>query len=502
MSLPLLSGPSDTKVSLLSGLGGDLSEGPWMSTIGCVSWQEVQWKAKFRGVPFAVHTDERIGGRRIHIHEFPGRETWVNEDLGRAKQSVEVEAFVFGDRSDVWAEMLFDRATQEGPALLFLPARVPMMARCTFVSSSWTEDAQGRLNFSLRFTLEPDTGQQSVPTVEKWKSSPYLISAVINSGQSLVNVSRDVFEEDFTGDQAYVGRHQAAIMIQRAVVGLRVAYKQSRTKLIEAAKIEFNLRRMIMQSVELSDSQRTSPDKLTPTVSIRTQRLGRASHASAVKAGLKVLSNPLSGYALRASTNQVIDAIGNPDEGFGGIFLESIRLLVSGSTDPVDLVSALTYLTRLNTSSLQVSVQTSGASSTKFELDLASTVAAFVRRVALVQQTLAILKVTPERQLDASDIRAKILALLNVEMNLAVERQAVWGAFRDLRGAVTDYIIFWSRGGPGTFQVGGHTIRSLAAIAADNYPRNKVEDRDRQIMKINNVRHPLHAQPNLFLMRD
>ena len=88
-----------------------------------VNWVYNQNVASFKGVPFAVIQDNRSGGRRIHVHEYPARETWDNEDMGRLRQQIDVSAFVYGDKCESWAETLFAYCTDPQIGVLTLPFR-------------------------------------------------------------------------------------------------------------------------------------------------------------------------------------------------------------------------------------------------------------------------------------------------------------------------------------------------------------------------------------------
>lgn len=486
---------------LLRGLGAPLPSGPWISTVGCVEWTRVQWKARFNGIPFAVAADERTGGRRIHVHEFPGRETWLNEDLGRLRQMVEVEAYVFGDQSPLWAEMLFAACDAGGVHTLYLPMRTPLPARGISVSSKFVENALGRMDFTMRFVIETNDQHFQVPTPVKWKSWVFLAQSVSTAANAVIAKARNDFEVGFTGDQPTTGRVQAGQMINIAAARLRYASKQSRVKLLEASKIDFAIRHMQLLSVELADTQRLTSDTLTPTMLVRTQRIGRSSHLQAVAAGLKIPPNPLAGLALRTSTNQVIAAIGNADEGFGGTFLNALRLLAKGSPNPTDLVQALNILTALNTNALQTSMQASSAASIATDLELAGTVADFVRRVGIASQASATISTTPENQAGAIQTRKRLLSNIDAEVALTRGKFDICEQLRGLRRSIVDYMSYWSADGQGTKKVYGRSVRSLADVAADNYPPNSVEDRDRQIMKLNNIRHPLYAPPELTILR-
>ncbi|MCL1915666.1 MAG: DNA circularization N-terminal domain-containing protein [Desulfovibrionaceae bacterium] len=69
-----------------------------------MSWKERIRPASFRGAPFGVRGDDKAGGRRTVVHEFPQRDEVYVEDLGAASQRFTVQAFVLGqdymDRRD------------------------------------------------------------------------------------------------------------------------------------------------------------------------------------------------------------------------------------------------------------------------------------------------------------------------------------------------------------------------------------------------------------------
>ncbi len=50
--------------------------------------------ATFRGVPFVVTNDELSGGRRLAVHQYPGREEPWAEDMGRAARKYRFRGFV------------------------------------------------------------------------------------------------------------------------------------------------------------------------------------------------------------------------------------------------------------------------------------------------------------------------------------------------------------------------------------------------------------------------
>ena len=62
-----------------------------------MAWTDSLRAASFRGVPFEVETEGLSGGRRVGVHETPGGDLAVTEDLGRRTRAISVEAYVIGD---------------------------------------------------------------------------------------------------------------------------------------------------------------------------------------------------------------------------------------------------------------------------------------------------------------------------------------------------------------------------------------------------------------------
>ena len=48
------------------------------------SWPQMLNQASFRGVPFAVYGGDARFGRRLALHEYPGRDKPYIEDMGRS----------------------------------------------------------------------------------------------------------------------------------------------------------------------------------------------------------------------------------------------------------------------------------------------------------------------------------------------------------------------------------------------------------------------------------
>lgn len=53
--------------------------------------------ASFRGVNFAVTNTDFIGGRRLAVHQYPGRDTSWPEDMGKALRRLRIRGFIVAD---------------------------------------------------------------------------------------------------------------------------------------------------------------------------------------------------------------------------------------------------------------------------------------------------------------------------------------------------------------------------------------------------------------------
>lgn len=470
----------------ISGQGTQYGSGPWTATLGCRDWQTWQWKASYKNIPFAVAADSRFGGRRCHVHEYPGREYWDNEDLGRLRQMVEAQCYVFGDQSDLWSELLFARCTDRTVGTLFLPERVPIEAICLQIESMWTEQANGRFDFNLRFTLEPTGLEKGLLPTTGFISSTLLAGRVGIAARRVMADSRASFEKEFTGPQPSVGRAQAAEMMKSVAYRLKKAAAQARIISSSASKIDFNSKHIGRLASELADSQRTLPKVLTPTMSVFAQRPTRFSRLSASVAGLKPITT--GGVSLRSSTGQVIPALGKSNEGFGGILEDSLKTMAEGSPDPLDLVLALFSISNLKPI---MANPTSLSASTSSENLLSKAVAGFARRMSLAQQCLAAVRVSPLRMPEAVTIRKRLLRNIQMEMEQSVDNSGICQCLTTLQSKITEYYSFCAANGSLTQRISVPTSKPLAAVAANIYGPNKFAGKDREIMKLNGLRHPL-----------
>lgn len=116
-----------------------------------MSWRQDYRPGSFRGVPFVTTADERGGGRRNDVHELPGAEEPVIDDLGGRVRSFSLSAFVIGNDYFDRRDALIDALEAGGPGLLVHP----YYGRMQVVVDEWTvsqsTDDGGMASFEISF---------------------------------------------------------------------------------------------------------------------------------------------------------------------------------------------------------------------------------------------------------------------------------------------------------------------------------------------------------------
>ena len=126
-----------------------------------MSWRDGLLPASFRDVGFSVEAHENGGGRRIALHEYPGREESFPEDVGRRAQTFQVEAFIVGDDYMERRDALADACDRPGPGVLVHPYRGRREVSC----ERWTLSERASDGRMCRFTLEfVEAGRNRYPT--------------------------------------------------------------------------------------------------------------------------------------------------------------------------------------------------------------------------------------------------------------------------------------------------------------------------------------------------
>ena len=128
-----------------------------------MSWREQLQEASFRGATFKVtaHSSEQAG-RRVQVHEYPGRDRVWSEDLGLKTKEFSVQAYVLGADYMATRDRLVDACAKAGSGLLIHPWLGRVMVICTGCQLSERVDEGGVARLKLSFV---DAGERLFPSV-------------------------------------------------------------------------------------------------------------------------------------------------------------------------------------------------------------------------------------------------------------------------------------------------------------------------------------------------
>lgn len=126
-----------------------------------MSWREQYREASFRNVKFYVQNHELSGGRRGAVHEFPGQDVPVSEDMGRKVRRFSLDAYVLGDDYFTQRNRMLDAVEVRGAGKLVHPYLGTMDVLCTGFT---LRETSGELRIA-RFTLQlVEAGAATFPT--------------------------------------------------------------------------------------------------------------------------------------------------------------------------------------------------------------------------------------------------------------------------------------------------------------------------------------------------
>ena len=127
--------------------------------------------ASFRGVPFAVTASETSGGRRIALHQYPGRDKPWAEDMGRSARRFRFQGFVLdGDVKFGGLPVVLQRATlvraieKKGAGTLTHPTLGVLKVCVERASISEALDARNRSDIEIEFV---EAGEKLFPGKDK-----------------------------------------------------------------------------------------------------------------------------------------------------------------------------------------------------------------------------------------------------------------------------------------------------------------------------------------------
>jgi prophage DNA circulation protein len=141
-----------------------------------MSWRDQLQTGSFRGVAFRTRTADGQLGRRIALHEYPGRDLPYAEDLGRKARRFVLDLYVIGEDYMQQRDRLWQALEESGAGPLVHPwfGQIDVVVLDVRGPNESTRDG-GRARFSVEFVeagqnIEP---RQRIDTAAKLKDQAY-----------------------------------------------------------------------------------------------------------------------------------------------------------------------------------------------------------------------------------------------------------------------------------------------------------------------------------------
>ena len=186
------------------------------------TWTESLNKASFRGVPFAIYGGDARFGRRLALHEYPGRDKPYIEDMGRATRRIRMTGFLVTDSliyggGDVLAQRdaLIAAVEQPGLGALMHPTlgalNVSVPAEGLSVIERW--DMGRYFEISIIFI---ESGDRVFPSITSSSGSLLdKLAAALGLSSAL-----DFVRKIIGGVTAVINAVQGVIKFGKAIVGM------------------------------------------------------------------------------------------------------------------------------------------------------------------------------------------------------------------------------------------------------------------------------------------
>lgn len=411
------------------------------------SWIKQLNPASFRGIRFGVLGGEARFGRRVALHEYPGRDKPYVEDLGRSTRRITLVGFLLensliygGDGVIEQRELLIGAAEKAGAGVLVHPTlgqlTVSIPDGGLGVVERWDE---GRY-FELHFTFI-ESGERVFPAakvahktlldslVDKLgiaslsdfvRSVEAVVSTVfkaIKAVQGLISDALDMVESVIEVGQSAVNAVIDTVASFQQIVG-RISHDASSiTSLVSLLSGDYGRYSSGATTSALQKSQSSTSSTQTMADLIADSVVQRA----AVTAASEALATAASGFSA--------DTV----EGFAAAAQALVAAVVAGIATPADQIRLLSDLATFTTDDY----------SSTSQIGQAKTVAQFVtasllRRAAIGALATAASNYAPSSYDDAVNVRDTMVAFIDAEILIAGDMadDSTYGALRALRQAV------------------------------------------------------------------
>lgn len=363
-------------------------------------------------------------------HEYPDRDAWDNEDLGRKVNKFTVSAYVHGDDADAQAARLFNACNSEGPGSLSLPVRGRSQAICEDCTSDFSEDELGRIKLSLTFVLEPGERGGLV-------SFFHLLGAVLNTAKAATEIVTEQFAASYNAkNMPHVAREAATATIKSAVALIGAASQLPIAPSV-APKVRHEIRRLEADAYRVVFTG-SGQDTLTQTVFSATERKN--------------------------------------DVSFGARLSDLFDMISEATLDKANLAEALAPLTTFKAPVIHNPIN---VNSVRAERQLGDMVAALIRRLALIKWAEAMVQAKFRNRAEALAARAMLAERFEEESD---------DLLSDLRDRVIDHV---TRNGAELPVVKNYVLPFPFPALVIAYELYGDAERDDELVARNSAPHPL-----------
>lgn len=247
-------------------------------------------EASFRGIPFAARGIGGNAGRRVVVHEYPGRDDVTTDDLGRAMRIYRLEAVVTGADWQTRYRDLLTACEEPGIGELVHPEGFRKRV-VPFEPAEYTVSSVGEVILSLTFVEVADA---PVLTAE-----PDPISAVIAAASSLFAGAKADLERAWDTAAGAVGVVTDALDTVTGIIRTGMPGTGQANALAALRDIEGSVRDLAMAPADLADAWAGFFDAVADPTTLKVIS-DRYAAGTAVSVGFDLLPTP---YTRAAALN-------------------------------------------------------------------------------------------------------------------------------------------------------------------------------------------------------
>ncbi|WP_248769131.1 DNA circularization N-terminal domain-containing protein [Pseudomonas sp. MWU12-2345] len=305
------------------------------------TWTEMLNQASFRGVPFAIYGGDARFGRRLAMHEYPGRDKPYIEDMGRSTRRIRMSGFlvsnslVYGGGSVLaQRDALAAAAEKKGSGILVHPTlgalKVSVPDGGLGVTERWDMGRYFEISFSFI-----ESGDRVFPTITSDSGSLLDKLAAALGLSSALDFARKVIG----GVTAVINAVEGVIKFGKAIVGMVVGVIADFKVLV--GRITHDVRSITSLGALLTgDFGRYANGNVSSALTTSKN----ARNASATMADL-ITQNTTNRVAVDMAMDTLVGAAANLDASSGNAFTDAVQgvmdALVAGIADPGDAIALL-----------------------------------------------------------------------------------------------------------------------------------------------------------------